>query len=428
MCNNRRFINYVNFFNKANNKEKKKVLIVVLYIKTRKDKRMSVIQDSDYVLYKAIAKHIKSGLEKPLNKLNLKVSDQFLKFEKQKKLFLASDSFENLGVSSKGFKKTQKDLILTLAVQDKLEKIVNRNDQRIDYISERLSQMGIYNDSVDKKTLNSAISVESKNINAENLNLNSNGGITLKYFCGEVLAFKDGALDFDLDENRDVFVDASSEFLHEVIFTFPYSVATIPDEYLLLSNLKNRVLKECILFVASKIKTQTIAESNKELGGLIENCVAISDIQHYAKELKNYFNVIVKQCLKEQAPQIEEEINATLRCNEASEFLPRSKRVAVLANGIAGDVEKTEEQESEEIRIEQEKEAQKNISKEELLDLLLSDDEEDFDLGETIQEEQTTGEEVKQVEEFESESKAQEEVDELVNELELLLKKDETEE
>ena len=93
---------------------------------------MSVIQDSEYVLYKAVAQHIKSGLEKPLKKLNDKCFSEFLKFEKQKALFLSCETFEALGDNSNKLKSQRNILISLLAVQDRLEKIVLRNDRRIE--------------------------------------------------------------------------------------------------------------------------------------------------------------------------------------------------------------------------------------------------------------------------------------------------------
>ena len=57
-------------------------------------------------------------------------------------------------------------------------------------------------------------------------------------------------------------------------------------------------------------------------------------------------------------PMLADEINDKLKCNEASELLPASKKVAVLADGLAGNVEKTEEQESEEVRKTKEQETE----------------------------------------------------------------------
>lgn len=343
---------------------------------------MGVIQDNELVLYKAVAEHIKNGLAKPLKNINSKCNSELLKFEKQKSKFMTSETYEDLGDSSKNFKTRREELILLLAVQDRLDKIASRNEQRIEFISSRLSQMGIYNDAVDKKTLNNAISAEKENVSEESLNLNpgANGGVTFKYFAGEILAFKDGELDFGLLENKEVLVEGSSEFVHEVIETFPYSVGTIPKPFYIISNVKNKVLKECILYVASKIKTQTIAESNRDLGNLLENVAEISNFNQYVAELKNYFNVIVKQYLKEKLPEDSNEIDETIYCNEASIFLPKDMRVVGAKPPVKkkeveveNQVASTEQQDKTDELAENEQKSGSEVSKEQLLDLLLSD-------------------------------------------------------
>ena len=108
---------------------------------------MNVIQDSELVLYKALANQVKNGLVKPLNRLNAKCLSAFSKFEKQKSKFMNSETFEDLGDSSKILKTEREELISLFAIQDKLEKIVKRNEQRLEFVNARLEQMGIYNDS-----------------------------------------------------------------------------------------------------------------------------------------------------------------------------------------------------------------------------------------------------------------------------------------
>jgi len=369
---------------------------------------MSVIQDNELVLYKAVAEHIKNGLAKPLKNINSKCNSELLKFEKQKSKFMTSETYEDLGDSSKSFKTRREELILLLAVQDRLDKIASRNEQRIEFISSRLNQMGIYNDTVDKKTLTSAISAEKENVSEESLNLNpgAKGGVTFKYFAGEILAFKDGELDFGLIENKEVLVEGSAEFVHEVIETFPYSVGTIPKSFYVISNVKNKVLKECILYVASKIKTQTIAESNRQLGNLLENVTEISSFNQFVSELKNYFNVIVKQYLKEKLPSDSKEIDETIYCNETSIFLPKDMRVVgakppVKKNDVESQVTIDEQQDKTDESAENEQKNDDEVSKEELLDLLLNDDEKeisdsDINSNDETKEESTIDDDIKQ--------------------------------
>lgn len=343
---------------------------------------MKEIQDSDYILYKALANNVVGELKNSLTLLTANSLTKLTEFEKQKNKFLSSDSYDLVGENSKKLQELRDNLISVLAVEDRIEKIAKRNNARLEFFNAKLDSMGIYNDKVDKKTISAALSAESKNVNETSLNLNSGNenGFVYKFFAGDVLAFDNNdRLDFSVEFNGNVLKNANSEFIHEVVSSFPYSVATIPEEFYMISSIKNNVLKECILYASSKIKTQNFAKSNQELGGLLSNANYINNIQEFAKQLKNYFNVCVKQCIKKNAPKLENEINQTLRCNESSEFLPVQKRVAPLSGGIATDEQKDEEKESEEVRIEQEKESQKEITKQELLDLLLSDDEDELE-------------------------------------------------
>ncbi len=320
---------------------------------------MSVIQDSEYILYKAVAKLIEKNLAKPLKNLSIKCLNDFIKYEKQKNLFMGCESYEDLGDNSNKLKTSESTLIVSMAVQDRLEKILKRNEERIAFISEKLSAMGIYNEVVDKKTLAQTLAGESKNVSEGSLNLNprENNGVTLKFFNGEILAFKEDNLDFSLPENRNLLISCSQELLHEIIFTFPYSVATIPDDLFVLANVKNKILKECVLFAAANYKTQSIAQSNKQLGGLLFKCDDITLISNFANELRNYFNVVAKQYLRNnnKNEEISKDIEMQLRCDEKSRYLPRSRVF-----------------ESAEI-FEDDEKADNNMSTDELLGLLLDD-------------------------------------------------------
>lgn len=384
---------------------------------------MGLIQDSDYILYKALSNNIVSGLKEPLESLTAKSLVELGQYEKQKVKFLASETYDMVGENSKKLLELRTKLISILAVQDRIEKIVKRNNARLEFFNTKLDAMGIYNDKVDKKTISSALSAETKNVSETTLNLNSGkkDGLVYKFFAGEILAFNnDDKLDFSVEFNGEVLKSASSEFVHEVVSTFPYVVGTIPEEYYMISAVKNNVLKECILYAASKIKTQNFAKSNQDLGGLLLNSGSITNIQEFAKQLKNYFNVCVKQCIKNNAPELGDETNKLLRCNESSEFLPAQKRVVPLAGGIAVDEQKDEEEQSEEVRIEQEKETQKEITKQDLLDLLLSDEDDELEEQSQEQKDDELEEEQKKLNE---EQNLQ---DEKAKELELVLKKNDT--
>ena len=386
---------------------------------------MELIQDSDYVLYNAMAEKVISGLSKPLKMLTEKCEVLAAKYAKMKAKFFECGTYDEIGESSNQLRLVENELIKLLSIQDRLVKIVHRNKKRQELFKSRFETVGIYNFEVDKKDFFAAISKEEKNVSEKTLNLNPfrNEDVNYVFFEGKVLAFKNGVLDLSLEENEKVLDESDASFFHELVTTFPEAVATIPDKFYLSSRIKTCILKESVLFAAAKLKTQTIAESNKELGGLLVNAGEITTIAKFADELKNYFNVLAKQCLKENSPELATDIDDTLKCNESSEFLPRSKRVAVLANGLAADAPKTEAEESEEVRKEQEKEAQEKITREDLLSLLLADEEEDLELQETIEETSKIAEEERKLND---EMQDDLDLEELERELGLALKKNDT--
>lgn len=335
-----------------------------------------VIQDVDYVLYKKLAIYISNACENALKKLNAKCLPMILKYEKVKGMFISSGNYALVGENSKKLQDLRSRIIKILAIQDRIEKILIRNKQRVDFCDKKLESMGIYNQSVDKKEFSKSISVDLKMITDTALNLNcyDDDGVIYKFFEGEVFAFENGSLDFSLNFNNEKLSGLSPETLKAIVTTFPSSVATIPEENYLDGNIKNNILKECVLYASENLKNQSFSKSNKDFGGLLTNVGKINTVAEFAVELKNYFNVTAKQCIEKNAPGLIDEIDGKLRCNEASELLPASKRRMALANGLAGDVPKTEAEESEEIRKAQEQETKKSLTNEELLELMLADE------------------------------------------------------
>lgn len=384
---------------------------------------MSEIQDNEYVLYKTIAEFIQTNIQSSLSIVNAKCGLKLAEYEKSKSEFMACKTYEGVGNSSKILNNKRQELISLFAIQDRIESIQKRNVHRLEYINSYLQKVGIYNTSLDKKSVMKAINDEKNEVNEQSLNLNFGGdNITYKLVNGEILAFKNNKLDLSLEFNLNALSDADASFYHELVTNFPWAVGTIPDDYYIISSIKNNILRECILYVASKMKTQSIKQSNAELGGLLAGAGNIRNIQEYANELKNYLNVCAKQSMKINMPKLEDEINAGLRCNESSEFLPASKRVAPLSAGIAGDIPKTEAEVSEDVRKEQEKETQKSITNAELMELLMADEDEIESQSET-QENAKRAEEERKLNELEEENKK---IKQLEEELAMSLRKNDS--
>lgn len=380
---------------------------------------MKQIEETDYVLYKALSEHVIKNISEKLKVINQKCIVEIFGYERTEAGLAESKTYDEVAEWSKILDEKRRKLFKMVAVQDRLEKVLERNRVRYEFFKAKLESSGIYNDVVDKKLFSAALNSEKENVNEENLNLNPSrtGGVIYKFFAGEILAFKGEKPDFSLEYNKDVLYSASSSFFHELVAAFPSAVGTISVDAYISFNVKYNVLRESILYCASKIKTQTIKQSNAELGLPLAYTADLMNIEQYAKELKNYLNVCVKQGLKQSMPNAKDDIDA-LRCAEWSEFLPASRRVAPLSQGIAGDIPKTEAEVSEEVRKDQEKEAQKSLSSEELLKLLLADEDEETELQEKTQEDKKKiDEEIK----LNKEKELQEEMEKM---RELGLKKD----
>ena len=69
------------------------------------------IQDSDYILYKALSEYVVKGLQNSLKNINAKCSVVLSNYEKLKSQFLNCDNFDELGENSNKLKDLQKTLI-----------------------------------------------------------------------------------------------------------------------------------------------------------------------------------------------------------------------------------------------------------------------------------------------------------------------------
>ena len=203
-----------------------------------------MIQDSDYILYKALSERIIQGLQKPLQAIVSKLNVKVAKYEKIKAQFLSSGTYDDIGLTSNKLRPLQSELISLCAVLDRLERIIKRNEERLAYYKTKLDALGIYNYQVEKKVLQEMIHAEYGNISEDALNLNAYGeeGITYKFFAEKLIAFKNGRVDFSLEENEEVLKNADPDFVHELVETFPYCVGTIPDEFFMSTKIRNMIL------------------------------------------------------------------------------------------------------------------------------------------------------------------------------------------
>lgn len=379
---------------------------------------MNNFEDSEYIVYKRLANDVIGDLEPVVAKLRSQIKKGVHGYGVIKTQFLASDTLEKMEFYSKKMREWQSAINKSFALLDRIEILVNRNKERVKYLQGKCDELGIYNDKVETKVLQDKINPETKNVSVESLNLNqtARSSSIARFVNGEVLVFKKGRVDFSNDHNKEVLIGMSQEYLSKFIERYPSSVASIPGEVFANSGAKNRILKECIVFASNHIKTRSLKETNELLGGLLANAGNLNSIEQFANELKNLFNVMAKNYLKETLPESAEEIDDKLACNEHSEFIPKSKVVAALADGLAGEAVQEEEQDSEEERKEKERETRLMMELDDLLGSLLGEDQEEV-------EQEQEQEEIEAQQELNERSEQQSIDEELEKQLELELEK-----
>ena len=213
--------------------------------------------------------------------------------------------------------------------------------------------------------------------------------------------------------------------MSKVIKDYPASMSTVSIETLVDTTIKRRVLKAISTYVVDEAKKRDIKDINKSLGNLLEFKTQITTSpEAYMAGVVNMFNVQIKALLINQNPELAGEFKSKLKCNERSELIPASKRVAVLSSGVSGEIAAKDE-ESEEMRKEREKEAQDaalNMSILEELERQLQEDtqdkvEEEIDEAESKKLQQQEEELLKQENELEELKKEQEEFEALYRSL-----------
>ena len=379
---------------------------------------MNNFEDSEYIVYKRLANDVIGDLEPVVAKLRAQIKKGVHGYGVIKTQFLASDTLEKMEFYSKKMREWQSAINKSFALLDRIEILVNRNKERVKYLQGKCDELGIYNDKVETKVLQDKINPETKNVSVESLNLNqtARSSSIARFVNGEVLVFKKGRVDFSNDHNKEVLIGMSQEYLSKFIERYPSSVASIPGEVFANSGAKNRILKECIVFASNHIKTRSLKETNELLGGLLANAGNLNSIEQFANELKNLFNVMAKNYLKETLPESADEIDDKLACNEHSEFMPKSKVVAALADGLSGEAVQEEEQDSEEERKEKERETRLMMELDDLLGSLLGEDQEEV-------EQEQEQEEIEAQQEVNERNEQQSIDEELEKQLELELEK-----
>lgn len=324
---------------------------------------MRKFDDEEYFLLKELANQVINGVSPALEKISKQCEKLIFEIEEVDKKLTAAESGAEINEYSKISEEKRNFLIRLLAIRNRIQMIIERNKERVSYIAAILKNAGVYNESFDRKKIAEIEKEEKDNVSESTLNLNfaeSTGSEHQNtFFEGEILTLSNGELDFSIDANKEVLKTADDDFMSKIMRKYPASLATVSVDMLANTVVKKRVLKAIANYVVDESKKKDIRQINKELGELLEFKTEITKSpEDYIAGVTNMFNVQIKQFLIEQQPDLADEISDKLRCNEKSELIPESKRIAVLAAGIAGMIAESQEEETEEVRIAREKETQ----------------------------------------------------------------------
>ncbi len=284
-------------------------------------------EDKDLIEQKALATSIVSELLPVHENLKKYCEKRILEIEQiEQKLTQASD-FEKIDSYSKQSEIKREELIKFLAIKNRVQNIINKNNQRILFIKNQLDASGIYNEQTNKKNLEQIELQNIDNISEESLGLSGlDLGYTQKFIDGTIYVIKNNKLDFSIEENKQTLICATEDKIHKAISTFPESVSTIGADILVNYVIKRKVLKEITSFVYDEAKRQSFREINKSLGGLLNFRKEIPDnFETYIVGIQNMFNVLVKLYLKAQYPSKADEIEKNLKCNENSALIPEER-------------------------------------------------------------------------------------------------------
>ncbi len=353
------------------------------------------MEERDYILHKALAVKEKEDLEKCLQKIDRVCEAYAEKIGLVSKNLSESANVFDIAKFSKELKQRQDGFLSFLAVRNRVKLLIARSEERIEYLSKILLDAGIYDESFDKSSFNDIVNDKSE-IDEDEINLNcyGEGEITYRFIDSIVYAFKGNLLDMSIEYNQIKLLNLENSEIRRLMNLYPSFVSTIPISLWLNVGLKQNVLKELTGYVVEELKTKKIGEINKNLGSLLSFKTEITEnAASYVAGVQNMIDAQTKDILMKKYPEKASIIAEKLKCNEKSELIPKSKREAILANGMAGDAIKDEAQESEDIRVKKEKEMNEEQN------LLLLEDFLNFNIDDfNLQDEQAEIDEKKQKE------------------------------
>lgn len=279
---------------------------------------------NDEVLCGAVSKMIASNFSVALSKVTKRLLELSYKIsETEKKLKITENEFEinSLSNETKGLRE---ELLSLLIVKDKLNKLIEKNNFRLEVIKKNVDENQI--NAVSKKQIDGFLGNRIEDITLENLGI-SDSGIKYLLFKDKILKIKDGEIIFDDKENIETLSSLETQDFLVIFDLFPSIVNNVPDS-LLITNLRLKLLKAVLSYVFENSKTQTFSKINKSFGEPLAFDKAVpSSYLDFTEEIINLYKVRIKNYLIQENQTQEKLISDEIDCDETSLMLPEKYRV-----------------------------------------------------------------------------------------------------
>ena len=317
-------------------------------------------QENELMLQKALAQKIITELTPILEKVTKLAQKTVAEYSKVELTLLESQDQQSIMMNTKLLNNLQPKLIFSLALKNSIEKLIRKNTKRADFVNKKLLAVGLVEDNFNKKQLAEFEESQIDQIDDDIIGVNKRN-FEYRYVCENLFLFRNGKIDFSFAHNAEVLKSLAFDDIVSIVSQYPSCISTIPSEMFFDIKLKKNILKAVASYASDNSDKKSMEQINAELGNLLNfSTKTTPNVESFMAEVENVCNVSVRSELLNKMPMKTDVIISKLNCNEKSEFVPSSKKVPILSGGIAGDVQKTEEQESEELRIEQEKQNQLN--------------------------------------------------------------------
>lgn len=294
---------------------------------------MRYFDDNEIILQKALAMRIVDALHAVQGKVQKMAEKIAASINFSETNFSETKEIQKLALYANEMKDKQEALVSAMAIANRIDNLIARNLTRIEYFSNYLKSVGIYNEKFDVKELERIEKEESLNISDETLNLNlyAEGGKIYRYVFDDVFVFENDMLNLSNPVNEKCLMNMSESNLQKLINDYPESVSTLSDQMIQNVGFKKKFLKCIAAYVMDKVKVKSIKDINKSFGNLLSFKIkAIYSAYEYILAVQNLFNVKIKNNLMVTKGEYSEEIFKKLPCNEKSEFIPKTYDLSLL--------------------------------------------------------------------------------------------------